>query len=846
MKEQIEERAGCTEEDVRRRFGGRALVGLTKRYFCFIWAVLTGIVIGQSDALATGGFGDLPNEHRTPFPRYFVAERVPENSRVQIDGVEQVVADGGHVRAAYPLDPETELVEGENVIEFTTIDAEGISSTVLNTIIYDPSMSTANVDLVYVAVVSDVLDGTIVVDATNSHILGIIEDKHVVVVSRSRREVYFHDGSILSTDTHRAPSPDRERLGFTGDVNPSATVLSPDEDVLFSGREVLDLDLNTVISTLPLDLETGFPYRSGGRTANNPATPAISDDGETIYCCARGTTVTRLTRDSTGLWDESSIEIGLARDWESDLVVCGSHLARVSYAGQSSFVIQLYDLETLAPQATLAPIGDFSGSARCGPSGDYLYVGSAGNPRFRNGHLHVVDMETHTVVGSMPTNLADNLAVSSDGAVFVSSGNEAGVVKVRLNDENEFEQEAVYYLGLNQSVSTTGFPSNDEIRQLFSIEASEPKGPAAIYRVFVNRGETFQDCWRFSNSGEFVADKALAPAGSYFTFGDDRSLIFARQSDIDRSISVLVALLGESNQWIYGFGQNSAGDQFPTIFGIEDLDCNISAEPEPPYWPLDVGMTLLFDGFDIDAPDVDRVVWTTPEGNAGFFGRTALRNPLSTPGDTDLLPIEDGSARLTLSTYNPTAVTPGDSFWGSQIATIEHFPVTDNGVSIKARIRVPEQLKPGMVSAIFAYGFTGTCPTCRDELDIEFLSNLYQPDVMPPQVLLNQYADEPDGIGLPGQPSLADLPGFNPGDWHVAETRWFPNRVEWYVDGRLLRIETNNVPNGPMSANVNIWAPSQGFELAYSDELQPVANPAENEDYHLYIDWIRVSEILTE
>ena len=153
-----------------------------------------------------------------------------------------------------------------------------------------------------------------------------------------------------------------------------------------------------------------------------------------------------------------------------------------------------------------------------------------------------------------------------------------------------------------------------------------------------------------------------------------------------------------------------------------------------------------------------------------------------------------------------------------------------------------------MVSAVFAYGFTGTCPTCRDEIDTELVSNLYQPATVPAAVLLNRYVDEPDGVGLPGRPSVIEIPGFDYRRWHVIETRWYPQRIEWYLDGRLLDVATADVPTAdvptaPLSLRLNSWAPDEGFSLAYNPALQPVDNPGENVDYDYSIDWVLVSRL---
>src|SRR5689334_20312538 len=104
--------------------------------------------------------------------------------------------------------------------------------------------------------------------------------------------------------------------------------------------------------------------------------------------------------------------------------------------------------------------------------------------------------------------------------------------------------------------------------------------------------------------------------------------------------------------------------------------------------------TLLFnDEFNTVNADVNRSIWSTPEGDAAFFGRTAIRNPASTGDGSGRISVSNGVAHLLLSTLNPTAQSPGDSFWGSEIDSVQTFALTGGGVglSFSAHVRVPSQ-----------------------------------------------------------------------------------------------------------------------------------------------------------
>lgn len=254
---------------------------------------------------------------------------------------------------------------------------------------------------------------------------------------------------------------------------------------------------------------------------------------------------------------------------------------------------------------------------------------------------------------------------------------------------------------------------------------------------------------------------------------------------------------------------------------------------------------LFVERFDRPGPDVDRTVWTTFEGPAGYIPRTAFRNPGATPDGRGRITVRDGHAVLVLSRFNPTAHMPGDSFWGSHLATRHAFfpPARDQGIELMVRLRTPQPLPRGIVIGVFLFGLTrGAESNFKSEIDVEFLTNGFSAAPVP-WVLLNRYANEPPGAGHPLYVPVTGLDLTRPTE---VVLRWFPHRplIEWMIDGRLLRRATEVVPREPMAVHLNIWAPEPGFEAAYDAALQPTQS-ARDDDAHsiVLIDEVRVRTV---
>jgi hypothetical protein len=263
--------------------------------------------------------------------------------------------------------------------------------------------------------------------------------------------------------------------------------------------------------------------------------------------------------------------------------------------------------------------------------------------------------------------------------------------------------------------------------------------------------------------------------------------------------------------------------------GLTILMLAIASSASPAIAGHDV---LLRDDFDGALLDTSK--WFMPTGPGTFFGRTQLRPPSET------LSVAGGVIRLQLDTHNPTAQVPGDSFWGSEIDTIDSYEVA-SGLSFLARARFAPGVPGGLVGSIFSFVFLPAIPG-HDEIDFELLSN----DVVAAQerVLTNVFDD--DDFSQPGDKVFANVAGLDLTTFHVYEVRWYLDRVEWYVDGNLVRSETETLPDDPQNIRLNFWAPDMFFAEAYDATLVPTATAQNNEVYYYEVDFVEIRRLHAE
>jgi hypothetical protein len=244
---------------------------------------------------------------------------------------------------------------------------------------------------------------------------------------------------------------------------------------------------------------------------------------------------------------------------------------------------------------------------------------------------------------------------------------------------------------------------------------------------------------------------------------------------------------------------------------------------------------------------VDVTTYRVPFGGTtgdDFVGRTNFRFTL--PQDnvaTAAAGSTDGKvAVLNLDTFNPNAA--GVSFLGSDVITKRNFGV-GGGLRMTTRMRVDAGTPGGLVAAPFLYDVQRESPPgtlVRDEIDHEIITNFAQ-SAGPDNTLTNVWND--GNFASAGAPvTIANPSGFDVTQFHNYRTDWTPTSVKWYIDDVLVRTETAVVPNDPMRAHVNFWAPDDTFTAAYNAALTPAAS-APGVTYRAEVDRLEIERLNT-
>ncbi|MEM7682152.1 MAG: family 16 glycosylhydrolase [Planctomycetota bacterium] len=239
--------------------------------------------------------------------------------------------------------------------------------------------------------------------------------------------------------------------------------------------------------------------------------------------------------------------------------------------------------------------------------------------------------------------------------------------------------------------------------------------------------------------------------------------------------------------------------------------------------PVAGAQVLVNDEFD--QASLDFSTWKLPDpGPGSFLGRTQLRLGLA-----QAPVLVNGVARLQLDTWNG-----GSSFLGSEIMTIEEYDLLD-GLAFETSSRLVDP-PPGLIGSLFTFKFNDPV---RDEIDVELLSN----DVVNgnERILTNVFED--DGFNVGGDGAFVNIPGIDLTEFNTYRVEWRPDRIDWFVNGALVRTETDTVTDSATNVRLNFWAPDAGFSSAFSAALQPAANPAQNETYLYEVDRVLIERL---
>ena len=239
---------------------------------------------------------------------------------------------------------------------------------------------------------------------------------------------------------------------------------------------------------------------------------------------------------------------------------------------------------------------------------------------------------------------------------------------------------------------------------------------------------------------------------------------------------------------------------------------------------------LLLDNFAADQTGpVNSVIWGFPTGSAEFIPSTIAGAP-GTETAPFLPSVSNGVLDLQLQTYNPTALTPGDSFQGSAIFSNRSFSLTipGAGIAFTAVARLGTVV-PGMVGGVFTYGLNSS--STHNEIDFESLTDNAAGTNNQEQTNVYQNA----AFNSPGNP--ASVPDLDLTALHTYTIEWFPSEVLWFIDGTLVRTNTTSVPQGAMQFYLNFWAyDAHGV-------LQPATSAAAETIYHFFIQSARVDSV---
>jgi beta-glucanase (GH16 family) len=250
---------------------------------------------------------------------------------------------------------------------------------------------------------------------------------------------------------------------------------------------------------------------------------------------------------------------------------------------------------------------------------------------------------------------------------------------------------------------------------------------------------------------------------------------------------------------------------------------------------------------------------TTTNWNVGnaFLGRTqeAFTPQIASDGT-------DTYARLRLDTFNSNnrVGNPNNAFNGSELFSKQTFPTSSTGVRFEARVRNEGALPAGLVTSFFTYEaqnttINGVSGTFSDEMDFEFLTTQQNAthNGSPNNAVLdstfhNYNANGSNSGNINNHNSAYST--FPPGQsgpdlsqWHTYDIDWFPDHINWSVDGTQVRTTTIAIPTNAMPIRANFWAPASDFSDAFSASLQPATSSAGNTSFFYDVDYIQVSTV---
>jgi beta-glucanase (GH16 family) len=440
----------------------------------------------------------LPNE--TNISSLVIAGQTDPGNTVSINGVAIPHANMDS-RGAFA--DTVGLVSGNNTLSVTITDPSGGQvASATRTIVYEPTLSTSDRELLYVDAVSPALNGTVVIDVRNNEILGILPGKHVRGISPTHSEIYMDDDTVVSTSTNQ----ELRVLPFRQPIPANGFLVSPTGTRLYSQNEVADVASNTLLSPPPVNITAGASW-----AGPIPGGPAFSADGSGIFY---GTyNIDRIDTASnqvthTGAGGLYLSDIALSPDGKFLLV------SEYAYAAGD---LKIYDATSYSLLGTVGGLGDFAGKISF-VDPDVVAIGSAGNPAYGGGGVTFIDLNKRAIIQRVSKPLADDLTASPAGnEVFVTAGDNLGVDDLVRGTDGKFALSKSFFLGIDRFVTAYGGPQNDQIGPLvLKPAANSPPvlDPIGNQAVAAQQTLSFRAIASDTDGDQLSFSLAGAPAGA--------------------------------------------------------------------------------------------------------------------------------------------------------------------------------------------------------------------------------------------------------------------------------------------------------------------------------------------
>jgi hypothetical protein len=234
--------------------------------------------------------------------------------------------------------------------------------------------------------------------------------------------------------------------------------------------------------------------------------------------------------------------------------------------------------------------------------------------------------------------------------------------------------------------------------------------------------------------------------------------------------------------------------------------------------------------------------WIEGPNNPSYLGGTQMRQTLPEKSG--------GMARIKMDTYNPPPGQP-NSYYGSEAITKQAWDVSTGGLAFEGKFKF-EGNQGGMIAGFFTYEQfpSGAKREPHDEIDFEIITTQMQK--ISTNVFKHQEVGTPHSFAVDGGLGID----------HVYRFEWLPSVVRWFVDGKLIREETQNVPTKPQQLHLNLWgAPQKGGPNGgpwgpnpgdpggpnITDPTLLIApNAGANKSYYFDVDYVKVERLNTK